>query len=212
MKKALLKLIRKFAYNYIIIIIIALWILSGAFGIITRFFKLDLLTVSESYIDIIFASQVSVSVLLSTVLTIITSSLTYTHLGFTIKEVLNFKTQKISHRAYICLSFISILVTSIWYAFDLIDSVSCMLIITILYIVVYSYQVISTVLDYSAFNSRIALEISDAIDKNDSIRVRLYVNKIIEYLVDLSGKKTFDSNDRIAWSFLKEMFIYIRRG
>lgn len=164
---------------------------------------LTFIYVSSDYINYVYAAQVTISSIIITVVALLSSSLSDSYLGFTLRDILTFSFNPIRPRLFVCLSLINILLNTSFYIFDLIDCITSMLVITVILSLCFSSIIVQIFLKNEQFlYDRIQSEIRNC---EDDIHLFRYTLKIESYINYLSKNQIENSDEELAWALYQSI-------
>ena len=195
---------------YICMLIFVL--LATAFDVLIRIASIPYLIVSETYIDVVFAALCTVAVLGSAIQSIIIGSFNSKIYGLTLREVLVEIPDRISISETVIISFLSIIIGLVFFAFDLCSATTATAVCTVVFIAISSIQiwrllsseetqlrVLNEIIDSKNhppeyFYVRWFPELKNAIENNDEVSLDSYVKLINRINKTGKGSPSIEKN------------------
>lgn len=150
-----------------IITTILLCLFSVIFEQVFYRYNLYVFFVSDNFITTIFSSQVSISVLSITVVTLITSSLQERYLGFSLKEILDFDEQTLGLYGFIFISLINNIIGAIFLAIGYINAGFILFIYTIIIVLFFCYKILNSIMNKNYCYESIRNHLNKVFFQND---------------------------------------------
>ncbi len=204
------------ASRKVTVIICTLFILSFIGDIMIRCTSIPYWHVSNDYIGIVFGGLCTVAALGSAIQSIVIGDYSNKILGFSVRELANFGTNKIRIRRTVCLSLSSVVIAIPALALNFCSTVSMITVIVVAYMAYSSVQVWQLLSDVEyekdlvknevqargavvpeLFYNAWFLELKDAIIANDITRQNTYI-QLIKDVVDKCEQSNVDTSNVLA--------------
>jgi len=191
-------------------IITTIYFIPLAYCILRYILRFQCVFVEETYIDVVYGAQITLSIILITVLTLISSSISERYIGFSFRDIMNFKSYKVKHKTFIGLSLINILINTVLYMFKLIDAVTSMLLISVLLAIIYSFNIVNFITGKDEYlENLIDEEVQLICLKGETDLAWKYVTKIELYIDRLSDIEITNGSETFAWDMHGRLLHYL---